>query len=281
MKIDKRVLIGTIAAILFVTVIWYMALYHPRLENIASAEATANSLQADHARLEVLRASLESGNQISTFEAQSGLLSTAIPNSPDLPGIINDINDAMETSGIGLTSLTPSIPTAAALSSGSTGGNVQVIHLTLAISGRYFQIVSFLDQVQQLPRIFVVTSIAITGSGNLAAHYPSTLFTPLLTVSISASAFFTQGAGAAGALVPTSTIPVNTSVAPPPTVSPTSTIGSSTGGITTTTLLGATSGNGQPSTTLGSALRAAGIASVPSIRSSNLLPTASRQGRGG
>ncbi len=217
MKIERNALILLGVGLIVIFGVWYFMLLRPTDSKISQLDATQQSLVSVQRDLKIQQNSIESGTgSFSKSISQSGVLSAAIPDQPDLAGIINDIDASMETSGIGLISITPTVSassspvpsttattTAPSSSSGSStsttvapstssGGSSsgKTVSIDLTATGRYFQIVDFIDQMQQLPRIYTISRITITGGRDNQTESPATLFSPLLSVNISMATYF-------------------------------------------------------------------------------------------
>jgi Tfp pilus assembly protein PilO len=202
-RLDRRVLLATAAALVVVVLLWYLALWNPREHSIATEQANLSAAQQLLQQYENELANIRSGTGVASAQAQAGLLQQAIPPSIDLPGILNDIFTAATLAGVGISTVTPATPGSGGVSS-SGGGSVQQEHLSLSTSGRYFQIVDFVDQLQQLPRVYVITSLNISGGAPQQPTYPATLFTPTLTAAIAATTFYTGTPPATAASAPSS-----------------------------------------------------------------------------
>ncbi len=195
MKFDLRVLGGGAALAFVVFLGGCLGFINPRNSEISNQQTLLSSAQQQEQQFRSEYLSISSGTKFAGIESQSGLLQQAIPSDVDLAGIINNVYSAAALSGVPVTSFSAPTPgssgTGAPAASSASSSGAQAEHLSITTSGRYFQIVDFIDQLQQLPRIYVVTSVSLSGGSSLQSDSPDTLFTPVLTASIAASTFFT------------------------------------------------------------------------------------------
>ncbi len=191
MKIDRKALIILAVGFVVILLFWYIALWKPTNSKISTLEATHQGLVTTNKSLVLQRSEVISGTgKLTRSIAQSGVLSTAIPSQVNLPGIINDIDGAMETSGISLSTFTPTLSSASTGTASTASTAAKSVSITLSIFGRYFQIVSFIDQMEQLPRIYTISNISMTTSTLLESQGPDSLFTPNLTVNLTMATYY-------------------------------------------------------------------------------------------
>jgi type IV pilus assembly protein PilO len=214
-------LIGA-AAGLAVIVLWYLLLWSPRADAIEeakgrqqAADSALQELRAEARRLEGLRR-----NEAAT-RARIEQLRQAIPDEPSLAQFILDANDAAIRSGIDFLSIAPTPPVApsAPEAGAAPGASPAEIALSITVNGGYFQVIDFINRLNELTRIIVIDNMNLdTG--------PVTL----LSVQIGARMFVTS--------VPTDT---STGGAPAGTAPGGTTTTTTVPGAATTTLPGATS----------------------------------------
>lgn len=202
---NRRALLIGAGAALALLVLWYFLLWSPaggRLtaarDRTAAAEAQEQALTLEIRRLQdahrkepVKRATLES-------------LRVAIPDAPQPGQLILEINDAANRSGISFLSIAPT-PPAAPLA----GGPPQMA-LALSVAGGYFQVLDFINRLDDMPRLIVIDSLSLAPNpttGRISAQIAGRAFVAAVTT-----------AGASVAPPPPPAAPPTT--APPTTVAP-------------------------------------------------------------
>jgi Tfp pilus assembly protein PilO len=189
----KRIFgVGGIAA-LVILLAWYLAVFSPQARDLskahkahAAAEQRISQLQGQVVQLNALK------SQIPADQAALAVLNAAVPDSPQLDSTLRQLHDAADSSGISLSTVSPSAPTntastgqtssgsTAQTSSGSTAqrsSGVSSISLTMSGSGSYSQVTSFLTQLSSMPRTVVVTGLNLSGTGGqLTAQITANMF---------------------------------------------------------------------------------------------------------
>ncbi len=209
MKTTTRWLAGTLAGCIAVGAGGYTALVRPQ-------QSTAGRIDAQAAAERGTQVGLRAQVAVLTAEAgrlghERALLAKAqgyLPTTPSLPALIRQLSSATDAAGVDLVSVDPSDP--ALLTTGSASpGAVYQIPLSLTLAGGYFQLESFLSNLESLPRALMVTGVSInpqggTATGSTAATSPTTgaqVGTGELSVTLTARVFLTTTnlTGAAGA----------------------------------------------------------------------------------
>ena len=141
-----------------VTVVFFFLLLSPKLKDISK---TRDDVQTARAEEETLRTQLIHLNDVRKNAPQTTAklaeLSQLLPPTADLPGFIQQVQDASTQSGIDLQSIAPSPPAAL---TGATG--VQAINVTLTATGGYFRIEDFLARLENLQRAVEVRALALS-----------------------------------------------------------------------------------------------------------------------
>jgi Tfp pilus assembly protein PilO len=158
---SRRALFISGAAALAVLLVWYMALWRPRQADISTQRQRVEAAEGQRSDLEVRLARLKSLKRDEALKrSQLERLRVAIPDQPNLAQFILDANDAANKAGIEFLSITPTQPTP-----GADGGAASV-GLAMTISGGYFQVLEYLNRVDEMPRIVVFDSINLTPASN-------------------------------------------------------------------------------------------------------------------
>ena len=164
----KLILIGVGAALL-ITAVWYFALWSPKGEeldkakaDLAAQEQRASELSARLARLKKLEANAD------VLERDRALLATAIPTADELDTFLLQVNERAARAGVDFTSIAPQQPAAGAAAPGAVAGGPTPVGLQMQVSGDYFAILRFLEQLRDGERLVTVEnfSLAKGGEGN-------------------------------------------------------------------------------------------------------------------
>jgi type IV pilus assembly protein PilO len=168
---NRLIIVGAVAALAVVVLIAVLILPTIRSlgslrEQIESAEATSDSA----------RLLLEQRQQVKAQAAatNAGLieLSVAVPENPDLPSLIVDLQDQAYESGVVLRSVTPAAPIEA------EGVPHVELPISLEVRGPWSDTVDFLQQLRRTPRQLRITKVTV---GGLAEPSPEELPTTGLT----------------------------------------------------------------------------------------------------
>lgn len=178
----RRTMVIAGVAALAVAVLWYLVLWGPRKAELDDAreqrEASESELQELAARVSRLRAAQKDEPM---KRAQLEALRTTIPDDPNLAAFILDTNDAAAKAGIEWISVSPDEPSPGEPSGASvaaapvtptagdgTGATTAAnrfpaeIGLQLQIQGGYFQILDFLNRLNEMPRLVVTDGLNIS-----------------------------------------------------------------------------------------------------------------------
>lgn len=186
----RALLIGAGAAVA-VLLLWYFVFWSPRNKALDRAKERRASAEQQVAQLRTEIARLRGAQGQETAKlARLDALRTAIPEDPNLAQFIFDTNDAATRAGIDFISVAPQLPAAPAAAQGTTattapgggggtattttaaggqapatgagGARPAEIRLTLQIRGGYFQVLDFLNRLDDLPRLVVNDSLTVT-----------------------------------------------------------------------------------------------------------------------
>jgi Tfp pilus assembly protein PilO len=192
------VIVGVAGAVLL-SLLWYFLLWSPQGKKMDAAEERRETAEQTNDELEVTLQRLQDLEaRRPELEDQLAQLRRAVPDQPQLARFLLSANEAAERSGVELTTVTPTRPAAdttaaAAAPTTSTtvasgGGNAaattettvaaapaapSAITLSMLVEGGYFQILDFLNRVDDLPRIVVVDSLDIGSAESADAENPS------------------------------------------------------------------------------------------------------------
>jgi Tfp pilus assembly protein PilO len=157
MNTQRQVLIAGVVAVV-VTVLFFLFLLKPKLNDISKTRSDVATARAEQDTLNTQLAHLQDVKKNAPeTTAKLAALSQYVPATPDLPGFIQQVQNAATESSIDLQSIAPSPP---ADVSGSSG--VQTISVTLTCQAGYFRIEDFLSRLENLPRAVEVRAISLS-----------------------------------------------------------------------------------------------------------------------
>ncbi|HVF32541.1 MAG TPA: type 4a pilus biogenesis protein PilO [Acidimicrobiales bacterium] len=161
----KLILIGVGAALL-ITAVWYFALWSPQGKDLdtakadrAAAEQRASELQARLTRLQKLEANAD------VLERDRALLASAIPTADQLDAFLLQVNDRASRAGVEFVSIAPQQPGGAAAAPGAAVAGPTPIGLQMQVTGDYFAILRFLEQLRDGERLVTVENFALSKGG--------------------------------------------------------------------------------------------------------------------
>jgi type IV pilus assembly protein PilO len=163
--------IGVIAAAAAAVVVlaWGLLLFRPQMQNVgkihrqqAAAEAQVTDMQETVSGLQ------EQVRQVPAAQNEYTALLAALPDNPQLPAAIQQINAAAAASGYSVKAVSPTKPGAPGTATKSPGG-VQAIPVSISGTGSYEQTTAFITDLLAGSRIFEITTVSITGSTSPAA----------------------------------------------------------------------------------------------------------------
>lgn len=155
----RNVLIGAIAAVVAVVLIWYFVLYKPLGEDLTSTQAQVSEEQTKTDDLQATLTRLQSQAKNSTEQqALLNKLDKAVPEQPDLAEFIIEINQIAEEAGIDFLTISPAPPAA--------GTGASVIGLTITIKGSFFQLQDYLRLLEQMDRLVVIDGFNVAGGAS-------------------------------------------------------------------------------------------------------------------
>jgi Tfp pilus assembly protein PilO len=164
----KLILIGVGAALL-ITAVWFFALWSPQGKDLdqakadkAAAEQRASELSARLTRLKKLEANAD------VLERDRALLATAIPTADQLDNFLLQVNDRAAKAGVEFVSIAPQQPGGAAAAPGAAAAGPTPIGLQMQVTGDYFAILRFMEQLRDGERLVTVENFSLSkgGEGN-------------------------------------------------------------------------------------------------------------------
>lgn len=166
----KLILIGVGASIVLLGA-WFLFLWKPASNDLDQAKADRVAAEQQAANLQVRLShlkQLEANAEV--LERDRALLSTAIPDSDKLDDFILQVNERAAKSGVSFVSVSPTPPdlSAVATAAGGVATSPGTVSLQIQATGDYFQLLRFLEELRDGPRLVTVDtfSLAKGGEGN-------------------------------------------------------------------------------------------------------------------
>lgn len=201
MKISPRdILIAAVVGILVVAVILVVLLILPQNTRLSQIDTSVKSAQNEISQAEALLAQRQQAKQRSAMTATELLaLSNAVPENPELPSLIMELQDLAAKSGLQFRSLTPAQPAPAWTAQGKVPEPTYLrIPLKMQVFGTWSDTVDFLQRVQRLPRQLRITSVSAAHPDTPPPNTPTPMpKVPVLT-EVGIEAYVVQPASAAG-----------------------------------------------------------------------------------
>jgi Tfp pilus assembly protein PilO len=150
---------------------WFV-LVSPKLGEAAeSREQTATQEQANVALRSQIQQLKAQAADLPRQEARLAAVRVQVPDNPALPRLIRDLTAAARSVGVGLKSLEPSGPAAmtggqpaAAGAASAAGSQLMQVPVVLRVGGSYAEMEQFLNKLEELKRVFLVTGFTLAAS---------------------------------------------------------------------------------------------------------------------
>lgn len=175
----RRIGIVAVAAAAVLVIVWYVALFRPEAaklktahSNYAAAQSKLVQLRSEVSSLEVLQ------KQIPADKQRLATLDAAVPKDPDLKDVLDQLHGAAASSGVDLSSVSPSSAPTPASSSQATTGGVGTIQLSMSASGTYPQLMAFVTQLTGMARTVAVNNLSLSngGAATMSASLNASIF---------------------------------------------------------------------------------------------------------
>jgi Tfp pilus assembly protein PilO len=204
---EVYIIAGVIAVVLIVA--WYFLLFSPTRQKLSDLD---DQIAADKTALATAQQELARLQSYQKTAPQAEVdivrLSKMLPEDEGIPSMIVELTKTATASGVTLSSITRGTTTA------GTPFGIQTV--TLAVSGRFFDVEDFLYRVESYVRfqnttfsvtgrLFQVANVTLTGGTATTTTTGTTTEVPPLTVSVTLNAYLWGGSAAAAATPATTT----------------------------------------------------------------------------
>jgi Tfp pilus assembly protein PilO len=183
--VSKRVIAIAVVVSVVLAGVWYLFVFSSQSNSLhkANTEATTASAQVSTLRSQIAVLQQEKA-QLPAATTKLTTLQLALPSTPALDKLIDDINSSAQQTGVDWQTLSPTKP-AAYTPQGSTasaqefpGGMVSVV-VALQVEGSYQQILGFVTKLDTMSRLLDVDSVNISnvaGAGKTTAEISTQVF---------------------------------------------------------------------------------------------------------
>lgn len=226
----RNTLIACVAGGIVLVLLWYFLLFSPTSSDLNDTRDQVASVQSQNQQLEnTIRRLKELSRNAPQQEATLRKLRAAVPANPDLGEFILQANDIASSAGIDWLSIAPTPPAAT-----GSGGPESTIALSIQIDGGFFEVLDYLNRLEDLERLVLVDSINVSAAaednatgGTGSESSSSSGGAPDLSVTLTGRMFTSAAAPApadgSGTITPTPTTPStpgdSTSTTPPASTS--------------------------------------------------------------
>lgn len=183
---------AAVIAVLILVAGWFL-LVSPKRAEVADLQAQADQQLSENSSLQTQLEVLKQQNKdLPEKQAELAALQTKIPQTPDLPTYIREMQTLGKQSGVAFTSLTPAAPVSL---TGSTSDGALVpeelaaINVDMVVTGSYFEITKFVNELETSSRYTLLGSFAL-GEGEGAGDTESSGRSDL-TATLNARIFMT------------------------------------------------------------------------------------------
>jgi Tfp pilus assembly protein PilO len=173
---------AALASVLVLVAGWFL-LVSPQQQNAADIGVQADNQTAQNqvtqTKINALKAQYAN---LPSLEKQLAVVQTHMPQTPNMPGLLRNLSAAATAAGVKLVTVTPANPaplagqavSAKGTDTQNAPGEVQVIPVTLTISGPFANTRLFLTSLEAMPRAFLVTGLTIARDSASAASATGT-----------------------------------------------------------------------------------------------------------
>lgn len=196
-------------AFLLVAILAYFFLVSPKMGEVKEAEDALEEAQSEQTTLEAELARLQQAERDApAIRRQLARIRQKLPPVADLPGLINLLQDAADTSGVDFFSVSPGDPEP------DVTGRAAVIPAGIQVIGGFFPVDEFLFRLETLRRAAKVVTISTTEGPDGA---------PQLQITLAAEFYTTDTTAGPGAPAASPSPTPSPGASPSPGVSPTPT----------------------------------------------------------
>jgi len=186
-SLQKMIAVAVLIVGLAAAVVAFVIL--PQFAQLADLQQQKTDAEARSAQAAMVLETLRGAKgRAAVTEAELLKIGTQMPDSPQLPALIMELQDIANTSGVEVSSLSPGQPTVAA------GGQYTEISMSEAVTAEWDDLLDYLKRLDRSTRLLRVTSVSITPPAS--TNDTSTAAVTALTVSVTMKAYVIGANGA-------------------------------------------------------------------------------------
>ena len=159
-----------------VTALGWTFVVGPETSTLSDTHAQVDAARAQNASLAQQLSQLqEQEAELRKTRAVAADLAAKFPPTADQPGLFEQVTEAAVAAGIGpdgVTTLAPTPPMIGSATGGVTAdqpevgsGTLATQDVTVSVTGSYDQTQRLLENLEHMPRAYLITSVALAGSG--------------------------------------------------------------------------------------------------------------------
>ena len=161
----RLALIGIGASLVLIGA-WFFLLWKPAGEDLDKANADKAAAEQRASELQVRLAHLKDlEKNAAVLERDRALLAEAIPSTDLLDQFILQVNERAARAGVSFVSVSPQQPGAATAAPGAAAAGPTSIGLQIQVTGDYFQLLRFLEELRDGPRLVTVETFSLSKGG--------------------------------------------------------------------------------------------------------------------
>ncbi len=195
---NNRTITASVVASIAIIAVWWLFLFSPARSDASKVGDELTTAKAQTRTLEVQKKQIDDlEKRAPQINAERDKLRAAVPQDADLASFIDQANELGTEAGITWVSVSPTEPTA--------GGVAGEIPLNMQVTGGYFQVLDYLNKLENMPRLVIVDQVALTAT---ASAEGASAAAPQLSATLTAR-MFSQGGAAATVAPDGSTTPTS------------------------------------------------------------------------
>jgi Tfp pilus assembly protein PilO len=199
-------IIAAVVAVVLAIAVFFLLVF-PKMGEVRDTEDELEQAQQEELTLQTELDRLQAAReQAPEIQRQLARFRRQIPPVADLPGLINELQDVADVSGVDFFAISPGTPTA------TPQATAAEIPATIQVVGTFFPVDEFLFRLETLPRASKAVSVTV-------AEGPEGL--PQIDVTLDVRFYTTDTEAGPGAAVETPALGATASPSPSPSPSPT------------------------------------------------------------
>jgi len=173
----RRIMIVALVAIIVLFAGWYEGIYRSEVSHINTLKATEQQAQIAFLSLEARYVDLvKSKKELPAERAALARLEKAVPNGPELDGLVKTLFSAASATKVQLTSISSPQPAGFGVQSaaGATTAGPVELPLSMSVTGTAGAIENLYRLLDAEPRLFVINNFTVAPGTSSTAGTPNT-----------------------------------------------------------------------------------------------------------